>query len=234
MSDHETFAGRWNRRKLQAKREEVVPVASAPAAVPVAEPVDDRPLPKLDEITPESSIAQFLEKRIPAELQKLALRKAWSSDPAISSFVEVAENQYDWNAPGGCPGYGPMDPSWDLEKLLAHATGAQTLELEDVALTKETGNVPGPGRDIVTHHEEPLTDGLVDNAQVAAHNTLSTDGCGMTSAIESAAIKPAMHVEISESPAGADVDMSHKTQRLASHNSGSFLRRRHGGALPSS
>ena len=68
MAEHETFAARWNRRKLeaksteQAKQAEIAEQAAVAArhaeeeqarADAIAEPVDDTPLPTLDDVTPE-------------------------------------------------------------------------------------------------------------------------------------------------------------------------------------
>jgi hypothetical protein len=152
MSDHETFAARWNRRKLEAKQAEqagVVRPADDELAGPnegaeFVEPVDEMPLPTLDDVTPEGDVVAFLHKRVPAELQKLALRKAWTSDPVISTFIEMAENQYDWNVPGGVPGFGPMDPSWNVDELLAQAIGAVPVEVKDEVILADAGLESAP------------------------------------------------------------------------------------------
>ena len=36
----------------------------------------------------------------------------------------MAENQWNWNVPGGAPGYGPLEPGTDIAALLAQAIGA--------------------------------------------------------------------------------------------------------------
>ncbi len=133
--DGETFLSRWSRRKRTGDdTAPVQPKTDAPgrtekdaaaAQIPATgEPVIDlSKLPKLEDFTASTDITAFLQKGIPDELKRLALRKAWSLDPQIRDFVEVAENQYDWNTPGGAPGYGDLDPGSNLQALLAQATG---------------------------------------------------------------------------------------------------------------
>jgi predicted HNH restriction endonuclease len=56
-------------------------------------------------------------------LQKLALRKTWNLDPAIRDFVEVAENQWDFNMPGGIHGlYQDLAEGTDVSVWMAQAT----------------------------------------------------------------------------------------------------------------
>jgi len=52
-------------------------------------------LPSVDTITVDTDIRAFLKSRVPAELTRAALRRAWSSDPAIRDFIGIAENQWD-------------------------------------------------------------------------------------------------------------------------------------------
>jgi hypothetical protein len=49
--------------------------------------------------------------------------RALMADPAISDFVGLAENAFDFSKPDGVPGFGPMRPSDDIDQLHAHATG---------------------------------------------------------------------------------------------------------------
>ena len=128
---HESFLTRWSRRKrsgepdADAKATADLP-ANAGDAKPEATaepPFDLTKLPRIEDLTPTSDIAQFLQKGVPEELKRLALRRAWSLDPAIRDFVEVAENQYNWNVAGGAPGFGELDAGTDLKALLLQATG---------------------------------------------------------------------------------------------------------------
>jgi hypothetical protein len=72
------------------------------------EPFDPASLPSIDAITADTDIIAFLQSGVPAELTRAALRRAWTSDPAIRDFIGVAENQWDFNDPNGAPGFGPL------------------------------------------------------------------------------------------------------------------------------
>lgn len=128
--EDEGFVERWSRRKRGGAN--AADAHSTKVDVNVEKPVDVADLsalPSVKELLPTSDFTAFLRDGVPDELRRLALRKAWSLDPAIRDFVEVAENQYDWNAPDGVPGFGPLDSSVDLQALLAQATGEiQALE----------------------------------------------------------------------------------------------------------
>ncbi|WP_232630493.1 DUF3306 domain-containing protein [Methylobacterium sp. Leaf118] len=76
-------------------------------------------LPDLDALTPQSDLTPFLRAGIPSPLRNAALRRMWSLDPAIRDFVsEACEYAYDWNTPGGVPGFGPLLPSDDVQAML--------------------------------------------------------------------------------------------------------------------
>ncbi len=128
---NESFLARWSRRKRSGEPEtDPKHKADAPATPADAEPAvpgeaafDLTKLPRIEDLTPTSDFAQFLQKGVPEDLKRLALRRAWSLDPAIRDFIEVAENQYDWNVVGGAPGFGELDAGTDLKALLLQATG---------------------------------------------------------------------------------------------------------------
>jgi len=128
MTDPENVLARWSRRKSDARADErdVCPAphdndaaaglgSAAPGDTP---PVDLASLPALDSITSETSLRAFLDKGVPAELTAAALRRGWSADPAIRDFVGLSENSWDFNAPGGISGFGPLAPE-NIRKLLA-------------------------------------------------------------------------------------------------------------------
>jgi len=108
---------RWARLKQEAKKVPGSEVASTgiESAIPQAEadaaehqPFDSARLPSIDTITADTDIVAFLQSSVPAELTRAALRRAWTSDPAIRDFVGIAENQWDFNDPNGIPGFGPL------------------------------------------------------------------------------------------------------------------------------
>jgi hypothetical protein len=137
MSNPENFLARWSRRKLTADEEPPVeaaepqavsaPEPDAPAAAEgegrVAQtkeseppPVDLSALPSIESITAATDIRGFLQPGIPLQLTRAALRRVWSADPAIRDFVGLAENAWDFTAPDGVPGFGPLQPN-DIARL---------------------------------------------------------------------------------------------------------------------
>ena len=72
------------------------------------EPFDVTQLPPLDSIGAETDIAAFLHRDVPPELTRAALRRAWTSDPAIKNFVGLVENGWDFNDPSAMSGFGPI------------------------------------------------------------------------------------------------------------------------------
>lgn len=115
----EEFLARWSRRK-RASRSDAPPAetakpageASVPSPGAEAEPdVDLGSLPPIDAITAATDVTAFLRKGVPHELMHMALRRAWSADPAIRDFIGLAENAWDFNDPKAMPGFGPLDCS---------------------------------------------------------------------------------------------------------------------------
>ena len=85
--------------------------------------VDPEQLPPIDAITIDTDIRAFLNNRVPAELTRAALRRAWISDPAIRDFVGIAENQWDFNDRTAISGFGPLLETDDIPALLTQAFG---------------------------------------------------------------------------------------------------------------
>lgn len=133
MSDPESFLERWSRRKSEAPSEpEPTPERKDAAAPPQSaeeqgaqpcEPFDITQLPSIDSIGADSDVTAFLRPGVPAELTRAALRRAWSSDPAIRDFVGLVENGWDFNDPDAVPGFGRIAAN-DVARLLTQAMGA--------------------------------------------------------------------------------------------------------------
>ena len=149
MND-EQFLARWSRRKQEAKADhaEPAPEEGAEAHGPVpsdrvgAEPVppetDPSNLPPIGSIDAATDVTAFLRKGIPQELSRAALRRAWSSDPAIRDFVGLAENAWDFNDPNAMAGFGPLDYSAEqVDALVRRIVG-------DVVETAESLPNPRP------------------------------------------------------------------------------------------
>jgi Protein of unknown function (DUF3306) len=66
-------------------------------------------LPPLESITAQTDIRPFLAPGVPVELARAALRRVWAADPAIRDHIGLAENSWDFNAPGSIPGFGPLE-----------------------------------------------------------------------------------------------------------------------------
>ena len=140
MSEQEKFLKRWSRRKRQTGEDSAraaepdptpstrdaetgMPPAPAKPSAPDAEPAfDPASLPPLESIVANSDIRAFLRPGVPAGLTRAALRRAWSADPAIRDFIGLSENSWDFTAPDGVPGFGPLDPA-EVPRLLAEVFG---------------------------------------------------------------------------------------------------------------
>jgi len=80
--------------------------------------------PSLDLIDKDFDLAHWLKQNVPEEWKLKALRRAWESDPMISSYLDPARDYaLDWNTPGGAPGYGPLSESDNVEEMLANIFG---------------------------------------------------------------------------------------------------------------
>jgi hypothetical protein len=127
----ENFLRRWSRRKQAARdpvRENETPrqVDAGPGPSPGAVPdgpsipaFDPASLPPVDSITAGSDVRAFLAPGVPGEISRAALRRAWVTDPAIRDFVGIAENQWDFTKPDGVPGFGALDLTPELHRMVA-------------------------------------------------------------------------------------------------------------------
>jgi hypothetical protein len=143
MADPEGFLLRWSRRKREAEpgrgaiEERQLPdpqaePADPPDAVPAEgavcadPPFDPAALPPLESIAARTDVKAFLAPGVPAALKQAALRRAWSADPTIRDFVGLSENAWDFNAPAGVPGFGPLQVSDALRRfVLGTMTGEE-------------------------------------------------------------------------------------------------------------
>lgn len=143
MSEPENFVARWSRLKRETAKEadaaqagpqpldagtEAAPTETAKVVPPEAggapEPAfDPATLPPIDSITASSDIRAFLQTGVPAELTRAALRRVWTTDPAIRDFIGIAENQWDFTDPTAMPGFGPLEATDDVRQLVADAMG---------------------------------------------------------------------------------------------------------------
>jgi hypothetical protein len=216
MSD-EQFLARWSRRKQEAKAGHAEPAPGVAAdgsfghapAEPVPAESDLSNLPPIESIDAATDVAAFLRNGIPQELSRAALRRAWSSDPAIRDFVGLAENAWDFNDPNAMAGFGPLDYSAEqVEALVSRIIGG-------VAETAE--NLPSALAEAVEHgaqsaHREAGLAQLSNPVKAIADPQGFSSSAAAESSSDSAASQPV-----------AASDASEET---------SLPRRTHGGALP--
>lgn len=135
MSADEGFLTRWSRRKEAARRREALPPAEVPEPPPAPDaasveqsspapeeaPVPLEELPPIESIGPETDLRPWLKRNVPQSWRQAALRRLWVSDPAIRDFVGLADYDWDWNTPGGMPGYGPLEAGEAVRRRLLAA-----------------------------------------------------------------------------------------------------------------
>lgn len=230
----EPFLARWARRKrdaqgqpAEARREEPIadPARSGggPASADVRETaeapeLDLSKLPKVDELTAESDISAFLDKRVPQLLRNAALSRMWSLDPTIRDFIEVAENQWNWNVPGGAPFYEEMlSVPGELGQAVAEVGG-------------EAGRLlTGQSGDGATDHGQ-----LIDKADIRPKDEDRGEvHAAMAAAPQNAPMSELRAADLEGASSHAVFDES-RPNVASQHGSEIAVasRRRHGGALP--
>ena len=111
MSDEDSFLARWSKRKRDAlapqPEEAQATGQEAASAEGAEEPFDLSALPDLETLTGQSDLSAFMHKAVPEALRNAALRKVWALDPSVRDYVgEALDYAWDWNSPGGVPGFG--------------------------------------------------------------------------------------------------------------------------------
>ena len=149
MIDDGNFLSRWSKRKREALTQ---PAAEAEA--PGGEegqqtqaddgeeqPFDLSLLPDLETLTGASDIQSFLHKAVPDALRNAALRKVWALDPAVRNYVgEALDYAYDWNTPGGVPGFGEIlsdEQSVEFVRNLLAGPGSDEKVIEAAAARQD-------------------------------------------------------------------------------------------------
>jgi len=219
MSEPGNFLSRWSRRKLEARREAERPTAApnaerppgaakeppppAPEPQETKEPeVDLTALPPLDTIESGTDIKAFLQKGVPADLTRAALRRAWTADPAIRDFIGVAENQWDFATGSDIPGFGPLEAGDDVRRMVSEIIERSTTSGSQPPVTSETGD------------ERPIAQGggKSEQSPQQAQTTLPNTGDDI------------VQRKIKESASQEDTESIDTNAPAAA--------RRHGGALP--
>ena len=145
---------RWSRRKRDARAGQ--PSESVPGDAPVAAksnastPEDDQPpfdpasLPPIEAIDDKTDLRGFLARGVPAEVMRAALRRGWSSDPVIRDFIGLSENSWDFNAPGGVPGFGSVKAE-DIRRLMGESETAELAHPAAETSSADQATVPVSG-----------------------------------------------------------------------------------------
>jgi Protein of unknown function (DUF3306) len=227
----EAFLSRWSQRKRQAADTATPESESRPAAkdatttedtatppvtvTPDAPPLDPKgfdptTLPPIESITAETDISAFLAPGVPSELKREALRRAWAADPKIRDFVGLAENAWDYHAPGSMPGFGPLEMTDELRRMVARIVGEEG----------EADRLPGT--------IEPI----LGNKQDTAHVPGVSENAGPCDT------EPPTHVgqsrDCDDTTHAADPRVALQTPRSKNEDLQAPARLRHGGALPKS
>jgi Protein of unknown function (DUF3306) len=170
MSGSEPFLARWSRLKRETASERDEADSSSVPAQPAASdtgnaselreagseppPFDPASLPPIESITADSDIRAFLQAGVPAELTRAALRRVWTSDPAIRDFIGLAENQWDFTDPAAIPGFGPLEPTDKAGELVTQAMGKLREAVEPVG--GDAPRVPASSGDESLSKHEPV------------------------------------------------------------------------------
>lgn len=234
--DNEPFLSRWARRKRDAghpdhadsaalgarspAKAETDPTAEEkgappPAGTPAEPPLDLSKLPKVDELTIESDIVGFLDKRVPAALRNAALSRMWSLDPTIRDFIEVAENQWNWNVPGGAPFYELIEPGSAGSTIFADASSA-------IARSLDAPSDPQEAVEIST--------AKIDDDSCPTHDMSCANNAAPPVETARLADDSPEHIPVGSGPSISPVDNA-----APQHDgpiSAALARRRHGTALP--
>jgi hypothetical protein len=109
-------------------------VAAADAPVPAQAPPPSAPepeldlssLPEIETLDAATDIRAFFQKGVPEALRNAALRKAYATDPVISTYMGPLDYAWDFNTPGGLPlGFASElgEVGERLRQLIAQAVG---------------------------------------------------------------------------------------------------------------
>lgn len=220
----ENFLQRWSQRKRAAKMRppdetEPAEAAKADAGAPpgaTTTPAFDLPtfdpatLPPIESITATSDIRAFLAPGVPEELSRAALRRAWSADPAIRDFIGLAENQWDFTKPDGVPGFGSLELTPEIRRMVAQLFG----DAPKSAPSQQSASSETNESIAESSAKQPLSTAPDPVAIPAADSAGSSEDCLQPQLVlrgsNSAAMQPDHDVEESPQPA----------------------ERKHGGALP--
>jgi hypothetical protein len=234
MSDQEKFLTRWSRRKRdnasenaqaekptagaaddsttqETKSDQSIVARPLEADAPPAPEFDLTKLPSIESLGANSDLTAFFQPGVPSALKHAALRRAWAADPAIRDFVGLAENAWDFTDPEAMPGFGTLDPKYNVKKLVAEMFG-------------EAEPKPEPPEEVSAPEPPP------------AHPTQLPDKSGINADIPTA--DHAATAELQEPTAASAEPLVQRDVNIAvqhddlKNETADMKKRRHGGAMP--
>jgi hypothetical protein len=148
----------------------------------------------------------------------------WSLDPKIRDFIgDARDYAYDWNTPGGVPGYGPLPSREEVARMVARIVGG------DASAEGRGERASTPSKDREQHSAADA--GVLHADGDAAHQNpallaRSEVPCGDADAANVIAPPPSADaVENPQSVSATEMPCSDESAKPASA-------RRHGGAMP--
>jgi hypothetical protein len=183
MTEPENFLKRWSKRKL-AERDRSKDEHAANQQPPVehdasaAEPLQidgmvkasDETfglanLPPIDSIAANTDVTAFLRPGVPPDMTRAALRRAWTSDPAIRDFVGLVENGWDFNNPSAMAGFGAITAD-EVAQLASKIIGEPM----------KTNSDPPPAKTIEEGTPEPSGSPLLEAARAKIADATEASG----------------------------------------------------------
>jgi Protein of unknown function (DUF3306) len=217
----EDFLARWSRRKREVAKAETEPRVEAKPRVKEpeadkaqnAEPeFDIASLPPVESINALTDITAFLREGVPAELTRAALRRVWTADPAIRDFVGLAENAWDFTDPTAMPGFGPLESTDDVRRMIARI----------VDQIGEAAKAPAPQAEQSASNSKQLSEAGVEDQPPQAVAAVDVAGESGHEAAEDQVL-----LQGNNENTALQHDVAETEQALPKSS-----RRAHGGALP--
>lgn len=183
MTEPENFLKRWSKRKLaerdrskdehaanqQPPVEHDASAAEPPQIVGMVKASDETfglaDLPPIDSIAANTDVTAFLRPGVPPDLTRAALRRAWTSDPAIRDFVGLVENGWDFNNPSAMAGFGAITAD-EVAQLASKIIGEPM----------KTNSDPPPPKTIEEGTPEPSGSPLLEAARAKIADATEASG----------------------------------------------------------
>ncbi|MGL4441323.1 MAG: DUF3306 domain-containing protein [Bosea sp. (in: a-proteobacteria)] len=235
------FLGRWSRRKLSPQLDAGPKPEEEAAALPTAAEPDTRPrdpetgelidedivsrLPHVEDLKAGGDLSAFMQKGVPEALRREALRTMWLNDPMIRNYVSPAlDYAYDYNIPGGAPGYGPLTESdmANAREFLADIFSTPQKQPDDATYAHNPGNC-----DNVSHSHATVEPNAIRRSDGALQNAAESD---VAADFANAVREPA---DFTQTPQSAEVAIVQRNMTDPSDAPTTApKRRRGGGAAP--